>query len=105
MNDAQQLLRTHYNGRYNPTIGVQASRYLVWGGYNPEQWTETVWQEDMRLMKLAGRNVVSLGIFAWTEIEPEEDCFCQSYRATCSRNDEFYGYVSGTPLLEARPGA
>jgi len=34
-----------------------------------------VWQEDMRLMKLAGCNVVSLGIFAWTALEPEEGLF------------------------------
>ena len=44
------------------------------GDYNPDQWTRTpaIWDEDMRLMKLAGCNVVSLGIFAWSALEPEE---------------------------------
>lgn len=47
------------------------------GDYNPEQWIDTpeIWREDMRLMKLAGVNVVSLGIFAWSMLEPEEGKF------------------------------
>jgi beta-galactosidase len=38
--------------------------------YNPEQWPEEVWEEDVRLMREAGVNLVSLGIFAWAKIEP-----------------------------------
>lgn len=47
------------------------------GDYNPEQWWETpeVWQEDLRLMQLAGINEVSLAIFAWSSLEPEEGRF------------------------------
>jgi beta-galactosidase len=37
------------------------------GDYNPEQWTEDVWIEDMKLMSKAGVNLVSLGIFSWGE--------------------------------------
>lgn len=43
--------------------------------YNPEQWMEdkdTVWNEDMRLMKLANCNEMSIGIFSWAFLEPEE---------------------------------
>ncbi|HLO32202.1 MAG TPA: beta-galactosidase [Anaerolineales bacterium] len=44
---------------------------LLYGGdYNPEQWSEEVWQEDARLMQEAGVNQVSLGIFAWAKLEP-----------------------------------
>src|SRR5690348_16336610 len=40
------------------------------GDYYPEQWPETVWAEDVRLMREAGVNLVSVGIFAWSELEP-----------------------------------
>lgn len=44
---------------------------LQYGGdYNPEQWDESVWLEDARLMQAAGVNLVSLGIFAWAKLEP-----------------------------------
>lgn len=38
--------------------------------YNPEQWPREVWRDDMRLMREAGVNVVSLGIFSWALLEP-----------------------------------
>jgi len=41
------------------------------GDYNPDQWPERVWAEDVRLMREAGVNLVSLGIFSWSRIEPE----------------------------------
>jgi beta-galactosidase GanA len=45
--------------------------HLLYGAdYNPEQWPETVWQEDMRLMKLAHVNMVSINIFSWAALEP-----------------------------------
>lgn len=39
--------------------------------YNPEQWDPSVWREDVRLMREAGVNMVSLGVFAWASLEPE----------------------------------
>ncbi|MFC3992868.1 beta-galactosidase, partial [Actinoplanes siamensis] len=46
---------------------------LFFGGdYNPEQWPEEVWAEDVALMRQAGVTVVSLGVFAWSHLEPEE---------------------------------
>lgn len=39
------------------------------GDYNPEQWDRSVWREDMALMREAGVNLVSLGIFAWGLLE------------------------------------
>lgn len=38
--------------------------------YNPEQWSREVWQDDIRLMKEAGVNLVSVGIFSWALLEP-----------------------------------
>ncbi|MYW64224.1 beta-galactosidase [Streptomyces sp. SID8379] len=44
---------------------------LFFGGdYNPEQWPREVWREDVALMREAGVNLVSLGVFAWAELEP-----------------------------------
>lgn len=49
----------------------------IWygGDYNPEQWPEEVWDEDVRLMAKAGVNVVSVGIFSWARIEPQEGVY------------------------------
>jgi beta-galactosidase len=40
------------------------------GDYNPEQWSEPVWREDVALMRRAGVNLVSVGVFAWSALEP-----------------------------------
>ena len=47
------------------------------GDYNPDQWLDRpdILQEDIRLMKLAGCNLMSVGIFAWSALEPEDGCF------------------------------
>ena len=45
--------------------------HVIYGGdYNPEQWPEEVWIEDVRLMREANVNLVSLGIFSWAKLEP-----------------------------------
>ena len=50
--------------------------HMIYGGdYNPDQWTPDVWQEDVRLMQEAGVNLVSLGIFSWTRMEPQPGVF------------------------------
>lgn len=44
---------------------------LAYGGdYNPEQWPAEVWAEDVALMRAAGVNLVSVGIFSWALLEP-----------------------------------
>ncbi|WP_405551375.1 beta-galactosidase [Streptomyces sp. NBC_01171] len=40
------------------------------GDYNPEQWPREVWREDVRLMREAGVNLVTVGVFSWSRIEP-----------------------------------
>ncbi|MFT3868765.1 MAG: beta-galactosidase [Nibricoccus sp.] len=49
------------------------SGILYGGDYNPEQWPEETWQEDVRLMREAGVNFVSLAIFSWAKIEPRSE--------------------------------
>ncbi|HET8949739.1 MAG TPA: beta-galactosidase [Solirubrobacteraceae bacterium] len=43
--------------------------------YNPEQWPEELWPEDVARMREAGVTMVSLGIFAWSRIQPREGEF------------------------------
>ena len=42
--------------------------------YNPEQWINypEILDRDMEYMKKAHCNAVSLGIFSWSYLEPEE---------------------------------
>lgn len=50
--------------------------YIYYGGdYNPDQWPEEIWQEDMRLFKLAGINIVTLPVFSWAKLQPSEDTY------------------------------
>ena len=49
---------------------------LAYGGdYNPEQWTRQTWVEDVRLMREAGVNLVSIGMFSWASLEPRRGEF------------------------------
>ncbi len=52
--------------------------YIVHGGdYNPDQWIRTpeIWDEDMRLMRLAHINSATVGIFFWSALEREEGVY------------------------------
>jgi beta-galactosidase len=54
-----------------PSLNDATGRRVLFGGdYNPEQWPEETWLEDVRLMKQAGVNSVTLGVFSWAKIEP-----------------------------------
>ena len=58
---------------------VRSFPHILHGGdYNPDQWLrwkDTIWKEDMRLARLAGINTLSVGIFSWTALEPEEGVY------------------------------
>ncbi len=56
-------------------ISDKVRHFLHGADYNPDQWYKQypeIIEEDMRLMKLAHCNVMSVGIFAWAALEPEE---------------------------------
>ena len=49
---------------------------IAYGGdYNPEQWPREVWQEDVRLMKEAGVNLVTLAVFSWSRLETADGVY------------------------------
>jgi beta-galactosidase len=45
-------------------------RIAFGGDYNPEQWPEATWLEDVELMREAGVNLVTVGVFSWARLEP-----------------------------------
>ncbi|GAA3591349.1 beta-galactosidase [Nonomuraea rosea] len=45
------------------------------GDYNPEQWPEEVWLEDVRLMREAKVNLATVGVFSWARLEPSEGVY------------------------------
>jgi len=45
------------------------------GDYSPEQWSWDVVLEDMELMRRAGVNLVTLGVFSWVVHEPRDGVF------------------------------
>ncbi len=49
-----------------------AGRLAFGADYNPEQWPREVWDDDVRLMREAGVNIVSLAIFSWARLQPAE---------------------------------
>ncbi|MGW0817859.1 beta-galactosidase [Streptomyces viridiviolaceus] len=53
--------------------GVPTPRLAFGADYNPEQWPREVWEEDVRLMREAGVNIVSVAIFSWARIQPGPD--------------------------------
>lgn len=49
---------------------------IVYGGdYNPEQWPEEIWAEDMRLLKEANIDIVTLNVFSWAALQPSEETY------------------------------
>lgn len=60
---------------YKVTPVNENYKHMLHGAdYNPDQWLDTpeVIDEDMRLFKLANCNEMSVGIFSWATLEPEE---------------------------------
>lgn len=58
-----------------PYISNKIPQMIYGADYNPEQWPEEVWDEDVRLMQEAGVNLISLGIFGWAKLNPSPDAF------------------------------
>ncbi|MFC8145775.1 beta-galactosidase [Streptomyces paradoxus] len=41
------------------------------GDYNPEQWSQDVWDEDQRLFTRAGIDTLTVGVFSWSLTQPD----------------------------------
>ncbi|WP_128435234.1 beta-galactosidase [Streptomyces cyaneus] len=80
-------------------------RILFGGDYNPEQWPEETWHEDVRLMKDAGVNSVTLGVFSWAKLEPRPGAreFGWLDRLMDLMHDNGIGVVLATPTSSPPP--
>ncbi|MFC9911982.1 beta-galactosidase [Streptomyces sp. NPDC127197] len=80
-------------------------RILFGGDYNPEQWPEESWLEDVRLMKDAGVNSVTLGVFSWAKLEPApgQRDFAWLDRLMDLMHDADIGVVLATPTASPPP--
>lgn len=63
--------------RKHPPVSPKLPVLMHGADYNPDQWLHDpeILQEDLRLMKLAGCNVMAIGIFSWAALEPSEGRF------------------------------
>ncbi|MBQ8432228.1 MAG: beta-galactosidase [Clostridia bacterium] len=76
---------------------------LLGGDYNPEQWLDSpeILAADMELMKEADCNEMSMGIFSWDSLEPEEGVF--QFDWLDERMDSIY--KNGGRVILATPSA
>lgn len=58
-------------------MNYKVNKFLHGADYNPEQWLDypDIFEKDIELMKKAKCNVMSIGIFSWSSLEPEEGIF------------------------------
>ncbi len=48
---------------------------LLGAAWYPEQWPESRWEDDLKLMQAAGIHMVRVGEFAWSRMEPTEGAY------------------------------
>ena len=65
----------HREFKWPQPLAGNEPRIWYGGDYNPDQWPEEVWDEDIELMQQAGVNLVSVAIFSWAKLEPEEGVY------------------------------
>lgn len=68
-----RIMRKYINDKF--------THFIHGADYNPDQWlhAKEVWDEDMQLMKEANCNEMTVGIFSWATLEPEEGKFDFSF--------------------------
>lgn len=82
---------------------MQGRKLLHGGDYNPEQWLDRpdILAQDIELMKKARVNTVTLGVFSWSVLEPEEGVFKLDWLADIIHNL----YANGISTILATPSA
>ena len=58
-------------------MNFKTDKLLHGGDYNPEQWLNRpdILEKDLEMMEKSGCNVVTLGVFSWSALEPKEGVF------------------------------
>lgn len=72
---------------------------LIGAAWYPEQWPEQRWDADLTLMQDAGLNVVRVGEFAWSRMEPREGVYDFAWldRAIRLAAQHHIAVILGTP--------
>jgi beta-galactosidase len=80
-------------------LAVAHERLWLGSAWYPEQWPESAWDEDLRLMKAHGANVVRIGEYAWSRMEPTEGAYDMAWLVRAVRLARKHGLkvVVGTP--------
>ena len=53
-------------------INPKLPKIFYGGDYNPDQWPEAIWDEDMRLFNKAGIDIATVGVFSWSRLQSDE---------------------------------
>ena len=51
------------------------TKFPFGGDYNPEQWDPETWPEDMKLLREAGVDTVTINVFSWALIQKDDDVY------------------------------
>ena len=89
----------------SPALHAQATNFpdqtplLVGAAWYPEQWPESQWDHDLALMEAAHIDVVRVGEFAWSTMEPAEGQYNFAWldRAIALAAQHHICVVLGTP--------
>ncbi len=86
----QKQLRTQISGH---------DAILVGTAWYPEQWPESRWEEDLRLMEAANIKLVRIAEFSWSRMEPSEGHYDLDWleRAVAAAAKHHIVSVLGTP--------
>jgi len=82
-----------------PTQIPQHDAIVVGAAWYPEQWPETRWEEDLKLMEAANIKMVRIAEFAWSTMEPSEGHYEMDWleRAVAAAAKHHIMSVIGTP--------
>lgn len=56
-------------------ISSKLPKVFYGGDYNPEQFPRDLMQEDMRMFKLAGIDIATVGVFSWALMQPDDEVY------------------------------
>ena len=87
------------SSRASPALATALGRLWLGAAWYPEQWPESAWDRDLKLMQAAGINVVRVGEFAWSRLEPAEGEYDLDWLARAVRMAQRHhiAVVIGTP--------
>lgn len=71
--DLKTVLPGHFFMEDEMKYSNKVNKIVYGGDYNPEQWPKEVWKEDMKLLKEAHIDVLTLNVFAWASLQPSEE--------------------------------